>query len=145
MRVFCARNYQDSRESYGAGSPFVENAELLLHLDGHVGHANDAPHECRPRLLGDRLQLGKVPKLPLGHLDFTDLVVEHPASQHGETASFGIGEHRVRQSLPHEMILFPKRLKPGLLKPSMGSGRPVWTADCSTKALSHAIRNFLLG
>jgi len=53
------------------------------------------------RLLGDRLKLGKDPKLPLSHLDFADLVIEHPASQHGETASFGIGEHRLRQNLPH--------------------------------------------
>ena len=53
------------------------------------------------RLLGDRLKLGKDPKLPLSHLDFADLVIEHPGSQHGETASFGIGEHRLRQNLPH--------------------------------------------
>src|SRR6202790_4589828 len=77
---------------------------MPLRIRGHVGHADGAAHECRPGFLRDRLNLRKIPKLPLIHLDLGDFVVEHPGSQHGEAASLRIAEHRGRYALPHDSI-----------------------------------------
>jgi hypothetical protein len=75
---------------------------MLLRIHWHVGHADYAAHKRRPWLLGDWLKVRKIPKLPFIHLDLGHVVVEYPSSQHGETASLGIGKHRTRQSFPHQ-------------------------------------------
>src|SRR3954469_17929917 len=62
----------------------VEHAEALLRVFGHRGHADLAPHEGDPRLLGERLQSGKIPELPLVHFDLSDALLKHPVPQRGQ-------------------------------------------------------------
>src|ERR1035437_2443815 len=75
-----------------AGPALVVDAEALLRVFRHVRHAQGAPHERDPRLLGDRLQQREIPELPLAHLDLGHLVLEHPIAQRrqpGLLVSFG--------------------------------------------------------
>jgi hypothetical protein len=81
--------------SYSANNAFVENAEILLCHNGHVRDVNDTAHKGRPWLLGGRQKLREIPELLFAHLYFADPVVEHPSSEHGEAAAFGIAEHRL--------------------------------------------------
>src|ERR1700722_19466700 len=79
---------------------------MFLGVEWHVGYADDAAHKRHPRLFRHRLKVGKIPELPFVHLDLSDLVVEDPGSEHGETALLGVAKHRIRQSLPHKSIPF---------------------------------------
>ena len=87
--------------SYHSGRIHIEDTELLLRIRRHVGHVDDAAHERRPRLFGERLKRGEVPELPLRHVDLGHLMVEHPASQHGEPAALRLDEHLIGQCFSH--------------------------------------------
>jgi hypothetical protein len=67
--------------SYGARIATVENPQLLLRVDGHVGYPDHAAHKRRPRFFGNRLQLSEIPELLLIHPDLGDPVFEHPAPE----------------------------------------------------------------
>src|ERR1043166_4065298 len=92
----------------GGESSLVENPEVLLCVQRHVGNADRPAHERGPGLFREGLKVSEMPELPLLHLDLGHVDVEHPRPQHGEPASLRVVEHRLRQGLFHG--LFPQRV-----------------------------------
>jgi len=81
--------------------PIITDAELLLRNFRHVWHTKHAAHKRNPRLLGERLKLHEIPKLPLVHLDLCDFVVQHPIAERAQSGLLGVGEHLLGQCYPH--------------------------------------------
>src|SRR5271156_3730862 len=119
--------------SYRSGAALIENPEMLLRLNGHVGHIDRAAHEGRPRLFRDRLKLGKIPKLLLLHLDLGDVVFQNPSTENTKPAPLGVFEHHVRKRLPHGTAPFVDAVQSDTDdRRATGPSRPTkWRLDSS--------------
>src|ERR1700739_2082445 len=98
--MFSARSPQPVA-LYGAHSSFVEKPEPLLGFRRHVADMKQAPHECRPWLLGHRLDRGKAPELTLVHLDLSDGILQHPVLKHREAGLLPPRKHAFRYRFSH--------------------------------------------